>query len=118
MLGVSVTMFVVGLGIYEGSAFTINVGLNTVNDRPVSNIGVLVPFIVGTLFGWSVLGFLNGRKEMEDHIQKRESPRQLPANVQATTADTASCNATPANSFQLETMERNGTRGQSSSLSS
>jgi hypothetical protein len=93
MLGVSVTMFVAGLGIYEGSAFTRKVGLNTTNGVPVSNLGVLVPFVVGTVFGWSVLGFLTGRKEAEDHVQGELEP----ATRDAPTANTVSGTAASAN---------------------
>lgn len=80
MLGVSVTMFIAGLGVYEGSAFTRKVGLNTLNGVAVSNVGVLAPFVVGTLFGWSVLGFLNGRKEMEDY---RRTKSRIRSNADA-----------------------------------
>jgi hypothetical protein len=68
MLGVSVTMFVAGLGVYEGSTHTRRVGLNTVGGEPVGSTGVLVLFVVGTVFGCVVLGFLTGYKEWEDHV--------------------------------------------------
>ncbi|KAF2856639.1 hypothetical protein T440DRAFT_549993 [Plenodomus tracheiphilus IPT5] len=41
MLGVSVNMFIAGLGVYEGSAFTRNFGLNTVNGIPDLYVMVL-----------------------------------------------------------------------------
>ena len=68
MLGVSLVMFIAGLGVYEGSAVVRNVGLNAGADGLpiISNIGVFVPTVIGTVFGCTVLGFLTGRKELEN----------------------------------------------------
>jgi hypothetical protein len=85
MLGVSVTMFVAGLGVYEGSGAVRNIGLNTMDGKPVGNIGVLVPFIVGTVFGCFVLGFLMGRKNSEDYMQRISLPTSTSASVIGTT---------------------------------
>jgi hypothetical protein len=72
MLCVALTMFIAGLGVYEGSAAVRNVGLNITDGTPTfgGNMGVLTLTVAGTISACLMLGFLTGKKDEETYKQR------------------------------------------------
>jgi uncharacterized membrane protein YciS (DUF1049 family) len=66
MVSVSITLFIVGLGVYLGSAWKRKLKISVANGESVGNVGVAVAFIAGTVFGWLLFGFLIGQKNVEN----------------------------------------------------
>ena len=63
IVSISITLFVVGLGLYLGLGMTVGVNLSTgAND----NRGVLIAFIVSTFFVLVMFGQLMGTKDLEE----------------------------------------------------
>ena len=65
LVGIAITCYIVGLGVYLGSAYTRNIGISVTNGESVGNMGVLVAFIVGTTFCCAMFGSLMGKKSAE-----------------------------------------------------
>jgi hypothetical protein len=66
LVGLSITLFILGLGVYIGSAWNRKLGISVVHGESVGNAQVLVPFIVGTAFASSAFGYLMGQKHVEN----------------------------------------------------
>ena len=63
IVSISITLFVVGLGLYLGLGMTVGVNLSTgAND----NRGVLIAFVVSTFFVLVMFGQLMGTKDLEE----------------------------------------------------
>lgn len=71
MVAISITLFIAGLGVYLGSAWTRKLGLSVFNGESVGNSGVAVAFIAGTVFGCLLFGFLVGQKDAENQISEQ-----------------------------------------------
>jgi hypothetical protein len=67
VLGIAITLFMVALGMYFGSAYTRNLALNSHGGEGagVANRGVLGAFVAGTAFATLMFGQLLGGKDRE-----------------------------------------------------
>jgi hypothetical protein len=67
LLGISITLFIAGFGVYLGSAVTRDIALNTHGSEGavVANRGVLGAFVAATMFASLTFGQLLGGKDNE-----------------------------------------------------
>ena len=65
LLGISITLFVTGLGVYLGSAWARLLPISPVPGVNLSNLGLLIAFVAGTGFVCLLFGYLVGRKTVE-----------------------------------------------------
>lgn len=64
LLCMAITLFLAAFGVYLGSAYTSNLVLSAGSIR-TGNLGVLLAFIIGSVFGLSLFGHLLGGKDLE-----------------------------------------------------
>jgi hypothetical protein len=64
LLSISITLFLLGIGFYLVSAMTENLKLSS-GSVYIGNRGVLIAFVIGTLFGLGLFGQLLGGKDIE-----------------------------------------------------
>lgn len=70
LLCISITTFLLGFGVYLGSAYHYDVPLGVENS--IGNRGVLIAFCVGTVFALALLGQVLGGKDVERNRFLRE----------------------------------------------
>lgn len=75
LLSIALTLFLGGIGIYLGSAWANDVNLGTSGPLTTrqANLGVLVAFIVSTVFALAVIGQILGMKDSEARRVDRPS---------------------------------------------
>lgn len=71
LIGISITLFVAGIGAYLGSALTREIALNTGVDLKPGNTGVLSVYLASITFGCVTFGTLAGRKTAEHHTARK-----------------------------------------------
>jgi hypothetical protein len=64
LLCMAITLFLGAFGVYLGSAYTGDLALSAGSVR-TGNLGVLLAFIIGSVFGLSLFGHLLGGKDLE-----------------------------------------------------
>lgn len=71
MVAVAIALFIAGLGVYLGSAWARKLGISVLDGESVGNSGVAIAFIVGTMFGCLLFGFLVGQKDIENQLSEQ-----------------------------------------------
>lgn len=66
MMGVSITVFIAGLGVYLGSAWARDLNLGVINDVRQGNVAVLGAFIAVMGFASMLFGFLLGQRSVDN----------------------------------------------------